>query len=86
MLTYSFFVFFLQFSHLIMCLNKMHNIKRPELFRVTFKFSTSLLLASTAAITFNYISVFFRFRPQFWTCDSIFSRCQIDVDECASVK
>ena len=37
----------------------MHNIKRPELFRVTFKFSTSLLLVSTAVITFNYISVFF---------------------------
>ena len=42
----------------------MHNIKRPELFRVTFKFSTSLLLASTAAITFNYTLLFsFVFGP-----------------------
>ena len=58
--------FFLQFSHFIMCLNiKMHNIKRPE-FRVTFKFSNSSLKASTAAITFIYILLFFLFRPQFW--------------------
>ena len=43
----------------------MHNIKRPELFRVTFTFSiTSLLLASTVAVTFNYISLFFAFGPR----------------------
>ena len=42
----------------------MQNIKRPELFRVTFTFSiTSLFLASTVAVTFNYISLFFALGP-----------------------
>ena len=76
--------FFFFFFAVLCAWIKMHNIKRPELFRVTFKFSTSLFLASTAAITFNYISLFFRFRPQFWTCDCIFSLCQIDIENTSS--
>ena len=54
---------FCSFITLLCAWIKMHNIKRPDLFRVIFKFSTSLFLASTAAITFNYISLVFAFGP-----------------------
>ena len=50
-----FFVFFFfgSFLTLLCAWIKMHNIKRPDLLRVPLKFSTTLLLASTAAMTFS---------------------------------